>query len=74
MGINVAVDMSGRKLGDQIKTADKKGVQYVLVVGEQEISDGQFKLKHLPTSNEETHGLERIVSIVKDRRHENDGD
>jgi histidyl-tRNA synthetase len=74
MGINVAVDMSGRKLGDQIKTADKKGVQYVLVVGEQELSDGQFKLKHLPTSNEETHGLERIVSIVKDQRHENDGD
>jgi histidyl-tRNA synthetase len=69
MGVNIAVDLSGRKLGDQIKAADKNGIAYVLIVGEQEMADEQFTLKNLHTGAEEKHGLERIVSIVKDRRH-----
>jgi histidyl-tRNA synthetase len=70
MGVNVAVDMSGKKLGDQFKTADKKGITYVLVVGENELAEDQFTLKNLKTGAEDKHGLERIVSIVKDRRQE----
>ena len=68
MGVNVAVDISGRKIEKQIKTADKKGIRYVLFIGEDELKSSQFKLKDLHTGEEETHGLERIVSIVKDRR------
>lgn len=68
MGLNVAVDLSGRKLGDQIKAADKKGIAYVLVVGDSELSSEQFTLKNLKTGDEERHGLERIVSIVQDHR------
>ena len=33
-GLNVAVDLSGRKIGDQFKAADKKGITYVLVIGD----------------------------------------
>ncbi len=70
MGLNVAVDISGRKVGDQLKTADKKGLQYVLVIGESELASEQFTLKNLHTGAEEKHSLERIVSIVKDRRNQ----
>jgi histidyl-tRNA synthetase len=68
MGVNVAVDLSGRKVGDQFKNADKKNITYALVIGENELKDEQFTLKNLKTGDEEKHGLERIVSIVKDRR------
>jgi histidyl-tRNA synthetase len=68
MGLNVAVDMSDRKLGQQHKTADKKGIHYLLVIGEQELKEEQFTLKNLVTGQEEKHGLERIVSIIKDYR------
>jgi histidyl-tRNA synthetase len=68
MGLNVAVDVSGKKIGNQFKTADKKGVPYVLVIGEKELEGQQFTLKNLKTGQEEAHGLERIVSIVKDHR------
>lgn len=70
MGANVAVDLSSRKLGDQLKAADKKGIAYVLVVGEQELAEEQFTLKNLHTGVEEKHSLERIVSIVKDYRNQ----
>lgn len=60
-GVNVAVDLSGRKLGDQIKTADKKGVAHVLVIGENELASGKFTLKNLDTGKEQQLTLEAIV-------------
>lgn len=53
-GKNVAVDLTGRKLDKQIKTAEKKGIKQVLFVGEQELMSGEFKLKDLTSGQEET--------------------
>ena len=68
MGLNVAVDLSGRKIGDQFKTADKKNAHYVIVIGEKELAEEQFTLKNLKTGADEKHSLQRIVSLVKDHR------
>jgi histidyl-tRNA synthetase len=69
MGLNLAIDTTGRKLEKQIKTAVKKGLHYALFIGDAELASEQFKLRNLADGSEETHGLQRIVSIVKDRRH-----
>lgn len=68
MGVKLAVDFSGKKPGDQIKTALKKHIAYVLIIGEQELQDDHYTIKNLATGEEEKHSLQRIVSIVKDRR------
>jgi histidyl-tRNA synthetase len=68
-GLNLAVDVTGRKIGAQFQTAEKKGIDYVLIIGENEIESGQFTLKNLHTGVEEKHGIERLVSIIKDYRH-----
>ena len=68
MGLNVAVDYSGRKLDKQIRAAEKLGVTYVLFVGNDELESGQYNLKNLKTGAEERHGLQRIVSAVRDYR------
>lgn len=67
-GLNLAVDVTGRKLGAQFQTAEKKGIEYCIIIGENELRDGSFGLKNLQTGSEEKHGLDRIVSIVKDFR------
>lgn len=69
LGLNLAVDMTGRKIDKQIKSADKRNLQYAIFIGEQELATEQFKLKDLHTGHEEVHGVQRIVSIVKDYRH-----
>lgn len=51
-GKNVAVDLSGRKLDKQIKSAEKKGIKNVLFVGEEELKTQRFKLKNLDTGEE----------------------
>jgi hypothetical protein len=42
------------------------------VIGETELAEERFTLKNLTTGTEEKHGLERIVSIVKDRRQQDE--
>ena len=74
LGLNIAVDTSGRKLDKQLKTADKKNIRYAIIIGDMELEDGQYSLKDLHTGKEEKHGIERMVSLIKDYRHENDGD
>lgn len=68
MGLNVAVDSSGRKTDKQLKSAIKNDVHYVLFIGEKEIENEQYPIKNLHSGIEEKHGLHRIVSIIKDYR------
>lgn len=70
MEVNVAWDSTRRPADKQIKTAVKKGIRYALFVGEKELASERFVLKDLESGTEETHGLERIASIVKDFRAE----
>jgi histidyl-tRNA synthetase len=51
-GLKVNVDLSGKRLGDQFKAAEKKGLSLVLIVGEDELKSLKFKLKNLETSEE----------------------
>ena len=68
MGVKTSLDITGRKTEKQLKAAIKLDVPYVLFVGQQEMENEQYKLKNLLTSTEETHSIQRIVSIVKDKR------
>lgn len=69
-GLNVAVDATGRKIGAQIQAAEKKGIHYVIFIGENELASEQFVLKNIQTGVEEKHGVNRLVTIIKDyRRH-----
>lgn len=72
-GVNVAVDISGRGVDKQFKTAVKKGVPYALIIGEQELADEQYKLKNLADGTQEAHSIARIASVVQDTRHRVEG-
>ncbi len=68
MGLNVSVDISGRKIDKQIQTAVKKNINYAIFIGQKELDEEQFELKNLVTGVSERHSLARIASIVKDYR------
>ncbi|HKU18489.1 MAG TPA: histidine--tRNA ligase [Candidatus Saccharimonadales bacterium] len=68
MGVNVAVDMTGAKIDKQLKTATKKGIHYVLFIGEKDLKDEQYEIKNMLTGVAERHSVARIISIIKDYR------
>ena len=73
-GVNVEVDITGRKLDKQIKSVIKKNIPYMIFVGSDEIRDRSYMFKDTATTNEEKLSLERIVSRVKDHRHRSKDD
>lgn len=63
--ISVSVDYSGKKIGDQIKNADKQNIPYILCLGENEMKSGEFKVKNLKTGEEKSATLETLSQCVK---------
>ena len=59
--VNVAVNFSGKRVGDQIRQADKMKVPFVIAIGAQERESGRYTIKNLATGNELTLPSDRIA-------------
>jgi len=62
--LTVAVDLSGKKVGDQIKTATKKRIPFCIIVGEDEEKTGVYKLKHLASKKEYAVPEAQVAEVV----------
>lgn len=66
-GLNVAVNLTDRKLGDQIRRAADSEIPWMLVVGEEEIVREVYPLKHLLSGKEYSVPLssvgEKVLSL-----------
>ena len=60
-GLNVEVDITGRKLDKQIKTAVKKSISHLLFIGAQDAESGQYSLKNVDDETEEKLSSEQII-------------
>ena len=63
--LNTAVDISGRKIGDQIKTAIKHKISNVLIVGEEEIKKQKYTLKNLSSEKEYKVSIDEIANLIQ---------
>lgn len=64
--LTVAVDLTLKKVGDQIKTASKKKIPFVLFVGETEAQSGVFRLRNLATKEEHELEEKEIADLIFD--------
>lgn len=63
--LSADVDFSTRKRDKKFNRAKKRGVRYVIVVGENEQTSNQYTLQNLSTA-EETHGtLDELIAVIK---------
>ncbi|QQG51344.1 MAG: histidine--tRNA ligase [Candidatus Saccharibacteria bacterium] len=67
-GVNAELDITGRKLDKQLKTAVKKDIPFIIFVGDDELQSEIYPFKDTASSDEQKLSFERIVSSVKDRR------
>ncbi|MEK7120641.1 MAG: histidine--tRNA ligase [Patescibacteria group bacterium] len=66
-GLSVLTNLSNKSLGDKVKSADKRGVPYIIVYGQDEKKTGQFKLKNLSTGDITEGDISQIVAVLKKR-------
>lgn len=59
--VTVAVNFSGKRVGDQIRQADKMKIPFVIAVGRGERESGRYMVKNLSTGAEITLSADRIA-------------
>jgi histidyl-tRNA synthetase len=65
VGVNTAVDITGRKLSDQFKSLDRRQIPYVLTVGSKELQENKFTIRNTYTRAEESGSMEEILDFLK---------
>lgn len=64
-GLNVELDLSGRKLDKQIKNVLKKDIRYMLFIGEEEVKTGLYAFKDIQKSAEYKLNIADIVGLIR---------
>lgn len=65
-GINVGVDLSGKKIGDQIAAAEKRNIALIIAIGNEEISSNKFNIKRLADKLEKSSDRANLASSIKE--------
>ena len=73
-GVRAELDITGRKIDKQLKTALKKQIPFATFVGSEEIESEVYSVKNLVESTEQKIDLTRMITVVKDHRYDGDDD
>ncbi|HRA48071.1 MAG TPA: His/Gly/Thr/Pro-type tRNA ligase C-terminal domain-containing protein, partial [Thermomicrobiales bacterium] len=64
-GMNIDLSLLSKKsLGDQLKYADRRGIPWAIVLGQDEISAGQATLKNIGTGEQRTVAQDAITAAI----------
>ena len=63
-GISTTIDLSNKKVGKKISLASEQFIQFVLVLGDDEIKTKQYKLKNLTDGTEISGTVEELISEI----------
>jgi histidyl-tRNA synthetase len=66
-GIRVETDYAGGSLKSQMKKADKSGVGYTLIIGEQEMKEGKAVLRNMQTKEQVPVSLTGILEELRSK-------
>ena len=64
-GISVEVDLMERNLKKNLEYASRKGVPFIIVLGENELKAGKFKLKDMGSGKEQEFGFADAAGVLK---------
>ena len=63
-GIKADVYPSSVKMQKQMKYANKRNVPYVVIIGEQELADGNFVVKNMEKGDQQTYKLSKVSEFI----------
>lgn len=67
LDINTEIYLNNKKLKQKMKYADKLGVPYIIVIGDDEIESQRIKIKNMESGEEveEELNAEKIANFIK---------
>jgi len=70
LGLYAEMEMGNKSLKSQMRSADKSGAQFALVLGENELNEKVASVKHLRTGEEAKVTFDQIVHFFKEKEKE----
>lgn len=64
VGIKTNVDYSNRKLAKKLKLANEQDISYVIIIGEDELKQNTYTLKHMPTATSTEGDLKQLLATI----------
>ena len=64
-GITVEFEVMGRKMTKALEDADKRKIDFAVIVGERELKEGAVVLKNLANRQQTTVAIEKLVEKIK---------
>ena len=63
-GLRVEVNLGGGSFKSQMKRADRSGAEFALILGEQELADGNIGLKPMRGGDQRTVALDELAGVM----------
>ena len=63
-GINVLIEMNKKKVGKCFEYAERENIKYVMIIGENEITSGNYKIKDMIKKEEYTLGINELIDLL----------
>ena len=63
-GISAEKDLMNRSLKAQMKYADKIGVKYTIVIGDDEISNGKVNIKNMSSGEQKEIEISELKDVI----------
>lgn len=64
-GLTTETDYLSKSMKAQMKAADKAHARYTVIIGDDELANGQAVVRNMQTSSQETISLEEVINYVK---------
>lgn len=64
-GLLTETDYLSKSMKAQMKAADKAHARYTVIIGDDELANGQAVVRNMATSSQETISLEEVINYVK---------
>lgn len=64
-GIKAELFPDSAKMKKQMRYADQKGINFVILIGEEEMASGKFTLKNMQTGSQEKFTVPEIINRIK---------
>jgi histidyl-tRNA synthetase len=71
-GVSFVYEATDLPIAQKLEFVKQQSAHYAMFVGNKEIESGVYGLKNLISGKESKHSIQRIVSIVKDHRANQD--
>ena len=65
IGYRVLIEMNKRKVGKCFEYAERNNIPYVMIIGNDEVNSGNYKIKDMIKKEEYTFNTDELVKFLK---------